>query len=260
MRASVGSVLSSFMKLSTLQGEEPVFGDGFGDVGLAARQHRGDLAGDDPVVRQRHALEREAFNREIERRLAVRSPAGGGRPARASHSPPIERQSFLFSFVNSSRSRFMVMPSPSRRIMHVAGFLGRLGDRGHGDLLEGPGDRRHRPGRAFAVERVSGQHLLAAAPARQDADTGLDEAGIGLGVGLHRRGVEQQFAAAAQRHARGRGDDREGSVFHRLHRLLAVFQHAFDHRPDADIGGEQGEAEIGADGKVGRPRCRAPAP
>ena len=70
-------------------------------------------------------------------------------------------------------------------------------------------------------------------------------------MGLHRRGVEQQFAAAAQRHAGRRGDDREGGVFHRLHRLLAVFQHALDHRPDADIGGEQGQAEIGADGEVG---------
>ena len=75
MRASVGSVVGfqQFHETLALQGEEPVFGDGLRDVGGAAGQHRGDLAGDGAVVRQRHALQRETLDRQVERRPAVRA-------------------------------------------------------------------------------------------------------------------------------------------------------------------------------------------
>jgi len=62
--------------------------------------------------------------------------------------------------------------------------------------------------------------------------------------------MQHGFAAAAERHAAGRGNDRERRVFHRLHHRLALADQVVDHRPQPDIGGEQREADIGADRKV----------
>ena len=160
----------------------------------------------------------------------------------------------------SSRSRFMVMPSVGRsssrsrasaadfatcavEIISNALATGGIGPRG-----------------AFGRLRPAAQHRRAAAPAGDQADADLDQADVGLGVRLHRVAVEQHLAAAAERHAGGRADHREGRVAHGAHGLLPALDHALDLAPGADVGGEQREADVGADGEVVRPRCGPRAP
>ena len=75
--------------------------------------------------------------------------------------------------------------------------------------------------RAMAV-REAREHLLAAAPARDEADAGLGEAHGELGMGLDRVAVQQEFATAAEREARRRAHDRDGGVLHRLEDAVAL--------------------------------------
>ena len=70
---------------------------------------------------------------------------------------------------------------------HVPGLGGGFGHRGRADIFEHLGDGGHRPLRQFAEALPAGQHFLAAAPAGDQADADLDEADIGLGMGLDRR-------------------------------------------------------------------------
>ena len=58
------------------------------------------------------------------------------------------------------------------------------------------------PRGSFGLGLPARQQLLAAAPAGQQADADLDQAHIGLGMRLHRAAMQQDLAAAAQRHAR----------------------------------------------------------
>ena len=62
--------------------------------------------------------------------------------------------------------------------------------------------------------------------------------------------MQQDLAAAAQRHAGRRRDHREGRVFQRLVGLLPGGDQLLDLAPGGDIGGEQRQAEIGADREI----------
>ena len=65
------------------------------------------------------------------------------------------------------------------------------------------------------------------------ADADLDQAHIGFGMGLDGVAVQQDLAAAAERHARRRADDGEGRVFQRPVDLLALLDQLLDLRPQA---------------------------
>ena len=62
--------------------------------------------------------------------------------------------------------------------------------------------------------------------------------------------MEQHLAAAAERHAGGRADHRKGRVFEREEDVLAFLHVLLEQRPHGGVGGEQGEADIGADREV----------
>jgi hypothetical protein len=69
-------------------------------------------------------------------------------------------------------------------------------------------------------------------------------------VRLHGIAVQQDLAAAAERHAGGRADDRERRVFQRLVDLLAARDELLDLAPGGDVGGEYREPEVGADREI----------
>ena len=93
-------------------------------------------------------------------------------------------------------------------------------------------------------------HLLGAAAGGQKADADLDQAHIGLGIGVDRIGMQAEFGPAAKRHAKGCGNHRHFGVFHRHGRLLE----GLDHHGDIVIGafgqGHGHHHQIGADREV----------
>ena len=124
----------------------------------------------------------------------------------------------------------MVTPSPGRRIFmsrassmefatrHRAMFWKTLGNV--------PGHR----------ERLTHQHLCAAAPGRNQPDGRLDEAGKGIHMRLDGIAVQQQLAAAAQRLAGECRYDREWSIFQPLHGMLSVLDRCVDLSPVRRVG------------------------
>ena len=62
--------------------------------------------------------------------------------------------------------------------------------------------------------------------------------------------MQQDFAATAERHAGRRADDRERRVLERLEDLLAAGDELLDLTPGCDVGGEDGEPEVGADREI----------
>ena len=109
---------------------------------------------------------------------------------------------------------------------------------------------RHGAARTLRVGRVAEQHLLAAAPAGDQADADLDQAHVGFGMRLDVVAVQQDLAAAAERHPRRRADHRERRVLERLVDLLAPLDDLLDLGPHRDVHGEQDQPEVGADREV----------
>ncbi len=68
---------------------------------------------------------------------------------------------------------------------------------------------------------------------------------------LHGVAVQEDFAAAAERHAGGRTDYRERRVFQRLVDLLAAGDEFLDLAPRGDVRGEYREPQVGADREIG---------
>ena len=66
---------------------------------------------------------------------------------------------------------------------------------------------------------------------------------------LHGIAMQENLAAAAERHSGRRADHREGSVFEPPEYRLALLDELFDPGPVGDIGGEQREPEIDAERK-----------
>ena len=182
------------------------------EVGVAAGQDDGQLAGHHLVVGGRLAAGDEALDRHVERRAAGRAGQASS-AARAAGSRPATSARALALASASRRSRFigaLAMPSPGRRKSRSRASSAEVETWAvliiSNTLATGGIGRRRFWGCAPAQ-----QHLLAAAPAGHDADADLDEAHVGLGVGLDGGAVEQDLAAAAERHAGRRADRREGA-------------------------------------------------
>ena len=111
------------------------------------------------------------------------------------------------------------------------------------DRLEGRNHRRHGTPRGLETrgvpERVAKHQLLAAAPARHQSHARLDQAHITLSVRLHRRRVQHDLAAAAERHARGRRHHRERRILDRFVDRLALGLELLDHWPEREVRREQ---------------------
>ena len=113
----------------------------------------------------------------------------------------------------------MVMPSVGRRNSSSFASAADFATLASADRLERLGDRRHRPAGALPARPSAASSISLQPPqAGHDADAGLDQAHVGLGMGLDGGAVQQDLAAAAERHARRRADDREGRVFQRAGR------------------------------------------
>ena len=116
----------------------------------------------------------------------------------------------------------MVMRSPRAQEAERARLERAGARRRHGDELERALHRLERIG--LLVRRQlfgeSEQQLLGSAAAGDEADAGLDEPHVQLGVRLHAVGVQRELAAAAEREAERRGDDGERRAPDRHHAVL----------------------------------------
>ena len=81
-----------------------------------------------------------------------------------------------------------------------------------------------------SAARCDGAHrdFLEAAAGRQQADAGFDQADVALERRDRARAVHLEFAAAAERHAAHRGDDRHQRILEALAGLLEVRDHRFE--------------------------------
>ena len=141
-------------------------------------------------------------------------------------------------------------------------------DRARADLRrrrarEGVGEELHEVGVGVAGRRHLGgaaRHVGQAAAGRQQADADLDEAH----VALHRRDaprrMERDLAAAAERDAAHRGDDRHGRIAHAQHRVLQLLHLGHDALAAALHEDRHQRLEVGAGREhvVGRPDHEAP--
>ena len=236
--------------------------DGSRMSAVAAGEHRGEFAG---TRRRRAAVAMprwcEAVDRQHQRRARRRAGQASSSGAWARRSPrPGPGPCALASA--SRRSRFMVMPSPGRRNSQVArpraADFATVAVR---DRLEHLGDRRHRPLRQLRRRLASGRSIsLAAAPAgdrgRRRPRRGRYSSRHGPGWRRSGAGSRSRRPAPCRRARRPRGRGRISAGC----RSAAQRDELLDLAPGGDVGGEQGEAEIGADREVARPRCRSPAP
>ena len=217
-------------------------------IGRAARQHMREAAGDDDVVIGRDAALVETVGRHRH--------ADATRRARQA-----DRLRLRHVIVDGERQRLGLGvgkqpvavhgdPVVLAQDHHLLRLRGGFGDRCGRYHLEHLGRRRHRAFRQFRRALPARQHLLAAAPAGDEADAAFDEAGVELGMRLHGIGMQQHLAAAAERHAGRRSDDGKRRVFQRLVGGLAGEDQLLDLTPGGDVGGKQSQAEIGADGEM----------
>src|SRR5205807_6289843 len=105
-------------------------------------------------------------------------------------------------------------------IAEVAGFFCTGADFGEGDAFENGLERVEkievgfgRSGQAEAYPAKTSvfvgvdEHFFCAAAAGDEADTGFDEADVSFSCGVNARGVEADFATAAESHTLRGGDD-----------------------------------------------------
>ena len=134
----------------------------------------------------------------------------------------------------------------------AARLFGAGGNLGHGQGLEE---------RLQSVEQVevlaargvfvgANEHFLRAAAGRDQADAGFDQADVGFGGGLDARAVQADFAAAAERQALRRDDDRARRVLEREIGVLEVAHGEVQVVPFLLLRGDQEQQEIGAGGKI----------
>ena len=94
-------------------------------------------------------------------------------------------------------------------------------------------------------------HFLCAAAAGNQADAGFHQADIGFGCGVNFRGVQADFAAAAERHALRRGDDGLRRVLDGKIHVLELLHGHVQFVPLLFLRANEHQHQIGADGKIG---------
>jgi hypothetical protein len=223
-------------------------GDDFDRFGVAAGPHLGEAAGDDDVVVGGDAAAVEAVDGAGHADAARR--AGQVERRRLRHLVAVDERQGLGLGIGEQAVAVHGDAVALAQDQHLLGLRRGLRDRCGRHHLEDLGRRRHRPARPALVVLPTHQHLLAAAPARHQADAALDEARVGLGMRLHGIGMQQDLAAAAERQAGRCGDDGKGRVLHRLQRVLADRDRLLDLLPGGDVRREEREAEVGADREV----------
>ncbi len=83
------------------------------------------------------------------------------------------------------------------------------------------------------------------------SDASLNEADVGFGSSVNFRGVEADFAAAAEGHALRRGDDRLWRIFDGKIHVLELLHGHVEFVPLLLLRTDENKHEICADGKVG---------
>ena len=111
------------------------------------------------------------------------------------------------------------------------------------------------------ARRRARRHLHAAAARRDQADADLDAADVELGGRAHHLAAQDHLGAAAQRQAERRRDDRHARVARAQEGVLEVDDHLVDelHVPLAQRHQQAEQVRARAE-RVGRRRCRSPAP
>ena len=137
------------------------------------------------------------------------------------------------------------------QISHVASVERRRGDLGHcrvGERLRHELEILHAARCGSRFGRADRRFLQAAA-ARHEADANLHETDVALERRHSLGAMEQQLAAAAQRNAGHRGDDRHLRVLHAHHAVLEFLDEGLDPLRAAHHEGGHGRFQIGAGGE-----------
>ena len=188
----------------------------------------------------------------VERRLAASGRAGGSRPAcRRLVAAATSASAFALASA-SRRSRFIVMPSVGRRkrssFASAADFA-----------TLASADQSRTPCRSAASARrgAAGSAAQRSSISLQPPQAGHDaDARPRPGPCRSRRAPARRRSAAGSRSRRrapcptGAPTTGNGAYFSALVDLLALGDQLLDLAPERDVGGEQREAEIGADREV----------
>ena len=154
----------------------------------------------------------------------------------------------------------MVMASDGLRKPRLRASAGGGRDLGHGDGLEVLLERFEdfhslaacvRSNRRPGFDALEGE-LLAASASGDEADAGLDQTHVELGVRLAASGSEGDFDASSEAHAVGRDDHRAGTELDGLGHVLELLDGHLDLVPLLFLDGEEQLHEVRADGEVGR--------
>ena len=137
---------------------------------------------------------------------------------------------------------------------------GRGGNLGHGDGFKCLLHRLHHLDRFAAAFRTDGlrgidgaqSHLLATAPAGEQADAGFDQAHVEFRMRPARRGVQRHFAASAKGHAKRCDNHRLGRELDELRHVLELAHHHVHVIPLLILHGHQQQHDVGADGEIRR--------
>ncbi len=136
----------------------------------------------------------------------------------------------------------------------IARFFSAGSHFGHGDGLEG-GLERAEQVEVFATRGAfagTNQHFFGAAAAGDQADAGLHQTDIRLRRGVDLRAVQDDFAAAAQRHALRRNDDGARRILQRQVDVLELPHGHVDLVPLLLLRRHEQQHQVGADGKIRR--------
>ena len=95
------------------------------------------------------------------------------------------------------------------------------------------------------------EHFFCAAATGDEADADFDEADVGFRGGVYFRGVQTDFAAAAEGHALRRRDDRLRRVLDGEIDVLELLHGHVQFVPLLLLRADKDEHEVGANGKIG---------
>ena len=138
------------------------------------------------------------------------------------------------------------------QVTEGAGVFAARRDLGHSDIFE-YGFERVEEVEIFAARGVfvrADEHFFGAATAGNQADASFDEAEVRFRCGVNARGVQRDFASAAESHALRCSDDGTRCVFNGHVDTLKLAHGHVDIVPLAFLRTDQDEHQVRAYGKV----------